>query len=144
MQDEVSKTHPQMCAFEDLSREDQKYCMGMATLTLAGIFELGYSIKKALGNQKGYAPQLRSLIEFLAENAHESWADIKIKSGWRYDSRADSASKAHPDLVPYCDLEDNAKEADREAALTIISCLIKWGYCITRNSSDNFDTADSN
>jgi len=129
-----------MKVFEKLTPEDQKFCMGMATLTLAGIFELGYSITKAQGNQKGYAPQLRSLIEFLAENAHESWADIKIKSGWRHDPRADSTSKAHPDLVPYCDLDENAKEPDREAALTIISSLIKWGYCITRNNGDNFDT----
>ena len=135
-QDDIEKTHPQMKGFEKLSAEDQKVCFDIATLTLAGIFELGYSITKASGNQKGSAPQLRPLIEFLAEDNHESWADTKIKAGWRHDVRMDSAAKLHPDLVPYCDLDEAAKEPDREAALTVISNLIKWGFTITKNSGD--------
>jgi len=55
-------------------------------------------------------------------------------------------------LVPYCDLDENAKDPDREvpstqsncclspipfqAALTVISSLIKWGFCIAKSSGD--------
>lgn len=134
--DEKAKTHPGLVPWKKLPLDDRKYDLEIARLTLAGIFELGYSIQKVKKGSAKMAEQLSRLIEFLAENAHEAWASRKCEQGWKYGPKSDPVTKTHPSLVPYCDMDDSQQDLDREAAVTILSSLIKWGYGLPKVRKD--------
>ena len=44
---------------------------------------------------------LRQLVELLAENTHEIWAEARRAQGWVYGPVRDDAQKRHNGLVPY-------------------------------------------
>ncbi len=74
-------------SLQDLAPSSQQYDIGISSLTLASILELGYAINKenAAGlGASGLGKELAQLVEYLAENAHESWASDKIRDGWRH------------------------------------------------------------
>ena len=76
---------------------------------------------------------LDELQEAIAENAHEVWAEARIKEGWTYGRERDDARKKHPDLIPYSALPDSEKEYDRIMALETIRLVKKLGFDIIRN-----------
>lgn len=76
---------------------------------------------------------LEELQEAIAENAHEVWAEARIKEGWTYGPKRDDANKKHPDLIPYSALPDSEKEYDRLMALETIRLVKKLGFDIIRN-----------
>lgn len=75
---------------------------------------------------------LEELQEAIAENAHEVWAEARIKEGWRYGPERDDVNKKHPDLVPYSALSESEKEYDRIMALETIRLVKKLGFDIVR------------
>ena len=76
---------------------------------------------------------LDELQEAIAENAHEVWAEARIKEGWTYGRERDDALKKHPDLIPYSALPDSEKEYDRIMARETIRLVKKLGFDIIRN-----------
>ena len=76
---------------------------------------------------------LEELQEAIAENAHEVWAEARIKEGWTYGRERDDIKKTHPDLIPYSALPDSEKEYDRLMALETIRLVKKLGFDIVRN-----------
>ena len=76
---------------------------------------------------------LDELQEAIAENAHEVWAEARIKEGWTYGKERDDVLKKHPDLIPYSALPDSEKEYDRLMALETIRLVKKLGFDIIRN-----------
>ena len=54
--------------------------------------------------------ELNELIERVAENVHELWAQQRMKDGWSWGLKRDDAAKQHPGLVPYSELSDSEKE----------------------------------
>ena len=80
---------------------------------------------------------LEELQEAIAENAHDVWAEARIKEGWTYGKERNDAKKQHPDLVPYTALPDSEKEYDRIMAFNTIKLVKKLGFDIVkRNSQD--------
>lgn len=77
---------------------------------------------------------LLELTEKLAENAHDHWANLRIKQGWSFGSHRDDTEKKHPDLIPYKDLPDSEKEYDRNTALETLKAIVALGYHITPQS----------
>ena len=75
---------------------------------------------------------LEELQEAIAENAHDVWAEAKIKEGWTYGKERDDMNKRHPDLVPYTALPDNEKEYDRLMAFDTIKLVKKLGFDIVK------------
>jgi len=73
------------------------------------------------------------LIELIANNTHDVWAESRIEEGWIYGPTKDSNLKTTPDLVPYEDLPESEKEYDRKTAMEAIKILISLGYKITKN-----------
>ena len=61
--------------------------------------------------------RLTALIEQMAKNVHEVWAQNRISQGWKYGSRRDDALKTHPCLVPYEELPEQEKQYDRDTAI---------------------------
>lgn len=76
---------------------------------------------------------LSDLAEYIAENAHEEWAQERISGGWSYADVTDKAARKSNLLVPYCELIDAEKDYDRKMAMYTIKVLIHLGYQIIRD-----------
>ena len=46
-------------------------------------------------------PHIVPLVEMLAENTHEVWAQSRMSQGWRYGPERDDDKRTHNGLVPY-------------------------------------------
>lgn len=77
---------------------------------------------------------LEELQEAIAENAHEVWAEARIKEGWSYGKKRDDFRKHSPNIAPYTALPDNEKEYDRLMAINTIKLVKRLGYDIVRRS----------
>lgn len=78
---------------------------------------------------------LEELQEAIAENAHDVWAEARIKESWSYGKERNDAQKLHPDLIPYTALPDSEKEYDRIMAFNTIKLVKKLGFDIVKRNS---------
>lgn len=76
--------------------------------------------------------ELSLLVEQMAKNVHEVWAESRIKQGWRYGAQRNDELKTHPCLVPYEDLPEEEKEYDRNTAVGTLKLIMKLGYKISK------------
>lgn len=74
--------------------------------------------------------ELKSLVEKMAKNVHEVWAESRIKEGWSYGPSRDDKQKTHPCLVPYEDLPENEKTYDRDTAVGTLKLIMKLGFSV--------------
>lgn len=93
--------------------------------------------------RKNYVPQpmdtsdvqlpqeLNELVEKMAKNVHEVWAQSRISQGWTYGPERNDTLKHHPCLVPYEDLPEVEKAYDRDTALGTLKLICKLGFKIT-------------
>lgn len=77
---------------------------------------------------------LEELQEAIAENAHDVWAEARIREGWTYGKERDDVRKHNPDIVPYTALPDGEKEYDRLMAFKTIKLVKKLGYDIVKRT----------
>ncbi len=54
-------------------------------------------------------------IEQLARMEHERWSDERRRAGWTWAETRHDEARTHPDLRPYDELDEEAKEKDRRA-----------------------------
>ena len=78
---------------------------------------------------------LEELQEAIAENAHDVWAEARIKEGWTYGKERNDAQKHNPDLVPYTALSEGEKEYDRIMAFNTIKLVKKLGFDIIKRKT---------
>lgn len=76
--------------------------------------------------------ELGKLIEQMAKNVHEVWAESRISQGWVYGEQRDDEKKTHPCLVPYEELPEEEKEYDRNTAISTLKFIMKMGYKIIK------------
>jgi hypothetical protein len=76
--------------------------------------------------------EIQELIEVLARNAHEVWAQERLAGGWKHGPNRDDGAKKHPCLVSYEDLPESEKEYDRRMALETIKAILALGYRIEK------------
>lgn len=72
--------------------------------------------------------ELMPLVELMAENVHEVWAQSRIEQGWTYGPVRNDTLKLHPCLVPYELLPEEEKQYDRDTALSTLKLVHKLGY----------------
>jgi RyR domain len=72
----------------------------------------------------------RALVEKLAANAHEVWAEKRVEDGWRYGGSRNDEDKTHPCLVPYDALPESEKEYDRVLVEQVLRAVVALGYRI--------------
>ena len=72
--------------------------------------------------------ELELLVEKMAKNVHDVWAEARIKQGWRYGTTRDDKLKTHPDLVPYENLSDEEKDYDRSTSIGTLKLILKLGF----------------
>ena len=73
-------------------------------------------------------PNLKELVERLAESNHDHWAKQRIDQGWTYGPERNDVQKKHPDLVPYDRLSETEKDYDRTSVLETLKAIIALGY----------------
>lgn len=76
--------------------------------------------------------ELLPLIEEMAKNVHEVWAQNRINEGWTYGPVRDDARKEHPCLVPYEELPETEKEYDRATSQETLKLILKSGFVISK------------
>jgi len=97
----------------------------------------GLSTEASVGEDPSLAQQIEpeaDLIEDLAEAAHEIFCESRIRDGWKLGPRND-AEKTHPLLVPYADLPETHKEANRVNVRNIIKKLAVVEYAMIPSRS---------
>jgi len=76
------------------------------------------------------SPELECLLERLAENAHDVWAERRMAEGWTFGGVRDDALKCHPCLIAYSDLPETEKNYDRVLVTQTLKTILKLGYQI--------------
>ena len=76
--------------------------------------------------------ELNGLVEQMAKNVHEVWAQTRIQQGWTYGPERNDALKHHPCLVPYEELPESEKEYDRNTSIETLKLICKLGFKISR------------
>ena len=76
--------------------------------------------------------ELNGLVEAMAKNVHDVWAESRISQGWTYGPERNDALKTHPCLVPYEDLPEVEKAYDRDTAVGTLKLICKLGFKITQ------------
>lgn len=76
---------------------------------------------------------LTPLIEEMAKNVHEVWAQNRINDGWTYGTVRDDVKKQHPGLAPYEELPEREKEYDRATSQETLKFILKSGFSISKN-----------
>jgi ryanodine receptor 2 len=80
---------------------------------------------------------LLDLVERLAENAHDVWAQRRLAEGWTWGPRRDDSTRQHPCLVAYAELPDSEKQYDRNAVLQVLKGAVALGYGIDETGARN-------
>ena len=75
--------------------------------------------------------ELNELVEKMAKNVHEVWAQSRISQGWTDGPERSDALKHHPCLVPYEELPEIEKAYDRDTAIGTLKLICKLGFEIT-------------
>lgn len=76
--------------------------------------------------------ELNLLIEAMAKNVHEVWAQSRMEQGWTYGAERNDALKHHPCLIPYEELPEIEKAYDRDTALGTLKLISKLGFKISK------------
>ena len=76
--------------------------------------------------------ELAELLDKLAENVHEVWAENRIAEGWSYGTERNDEHKTTPCLVPFTELSETDKNYDRNTASETLKFIISLGYKITK------------
>lgn len=76
--------------------------------------------------------ELLPLIEEMAKNVHEVWAQNRINDGWTYGIKRDDVNRKHPCLVPYNELPEEEKEYDRATSQETLKLILKLGFEISK------------
>ena len=77
--------------------------------------------------------ELMTLVEDMAKNVHEVWAQSRMEQGWTYGEERSDALKQHPCLIPYEELPEVEKAYDRDTALGTLKLICKLGFKISKH-----------
>lgn len=76
--------------------------------------------------------ELETLVEEMAKNVHEVWAETRFKQGWTYGEQRNDEKKTHPCLIPYEELPEEEKEYDRNTSIGTLKLIMKLGFQINK------------
>ena len=76
--------------------------------------------------------ELNPLLEAMAKNVHEVWAQTRIAQGWKYGPERNDGEKRHPMLIPYEELPEDEKVYDRNTSVETLKLILKLGFVIEK------------
>ncbi|DAZ93029.1 TPA: hypothetical protein N0F65_010876, partial [Lagenidium giganteum] len=172
--DNEKKLHPDLIPYEELTEETKQYDRDTSMAALKVITALGYVLEPPdtaedihldfglPASEPGgtyeprpiptddvkVPPHLRQVIELLAENTHEVWAEMRMSQGWKYGPQRNDAKKEHNGLVPYIYLTNEEKQMDRNTAMQTVKLILRCGFTFVHkdkiNSSRNKKSRSGN
>jgi len=77
--------------------------------------------------------ELQPLVEDMARNVHEVWAQSRMSQGWQWGPERSDELKTHPCLVSYDELPEQERDYDRDTALATLRLIVKLGFSISRS-----------
>jgi hypothetical protein len=93
------------------------------------LLAVGYSIAPLSDWDASSYQFSSSEIETMAQLEHDYWVQERERKGWRFVAGPeDSKNKTHPDLLPWNQLSENAKEKDRQPAINLPKMLARAGF----------------
>lgn len=104
----------------------------MSLLLKKQLFMKEYKPNPAATGDVELPAELLPLIEEMAKNVHEVWAQNRMNEGWTYGPVRDDAQRKHPCLVPYEDLPESEKEYDRATSQETLKLILKLGFEISK------------
>ncbi|VDO40897.1 unnamed protein product [Haemonchus placei] len=167
---EAQRKHPCLTSFDRLPATEKQYNINLSLDTMKTIEALGYHLitdepptrlrpvrlTPNFQQSNGYKPQpldtheivlpeeLNPLIEALARNTHNVWAKEKIKRGWTFglSEFVDATQKRSPHLVPYEEVDNRIKEANKESAAENLRALQLFGIFIEPPAHEHDEYAE--
>ncbi len=91
-----------------------------------------YIPKPAELNDVKLPDELNELVEHVAKNVHEVWAQNRMREGWVCGPCRNDELKTHPCLVPYEDLPEVEKDYDRNTAMETLKLIVSLGFKISK------------
>ena len=76
--------------------------------------------------------ELNNLVEAMAKNVHEVWAQTRIDQGWIWGEERNDELKHHPCLVAYEELPEEERLYDRNTSIETLKLITKLGFKITQ------------
>ena len=76
--------------------------------------------------------ELMVLVEEMAKNVHEVWAQTRMEQGWTYGEVRNDELKKHPCLVEYEELPEEERLYDRNTAIGTLKLIRQLGFNITK------------
>ena len=76
--------------------------------------------------------ELMPLVEHMAKNVHEVWAENRLSQGWVLGDVRSDELKTHPCLVSYEELTEDEKLYDRRTAVETLKLIMKLGFKISK------------
>ncbi len=130
---------------DSIPRELESICLKAMSRDPSRRYTTALDLARDLDDYFGYEPQpidvsavqvpasLDTLIEKLAENTHDIWAQQRYKDGWKLGDVRNDTQKTHPCLVAYEQLPEAEKEYDRATVLGTIRAMLALGYKISKD-----------
>lgn len=84
---------------------------------------------------------IEDLIEPIAENLHDIWAQSRINEGYRYgpenNSDPQKGDLTNKDLRPYSELPESEKEYDRKMAIGTLKLAYRLGFKVIKTNPED-------
>ena len=115
-------------AWEELDDEQQESSRRAADGILDGLDEIDCDLvplRRWGGRGMELPPEA---IETLARREHLRWMGERIAAGWTHGAVRDNERKRNPLLVPWEELDGDAKQANRDAAHALPAMLARAGF----------------
>lgn len=127
--------HVDLCSYTELERRrivDKNYDYFLI-LAMDKIIKKANYIPQPMDTSDIQLPkELNELVEQMAKNVHEVWAQTRISQGWTYGAERNDTLKQHPCLVPYEDLPEEERVYDRNTAISTLKLITKLGFKIEK------------
>ncbi|GAB9465211.1 hypothetical protein Gpo141_00002627 [Globisporangium polare] len=142
VRDDAARMHPCLMPMRSLPKAEQDKNVRCVVETMRCVVALGCHLSQPKQRHTfRHEPlttdhialcwEMMMLVDLLAENSHEVWADGYVKSGWRFGDSFDATEKLHPSLKPYMALDEQEKNLSREAVTSVLKACICLGYRVS-------------
>ena len=96
-----------------------------------------YNPKPADTDKVAIPDEIQPLVELMARNVHEVWAQKRMAEGWTYGAVRDDHAKRHPCILPYDELPETEKEYDRATSCETLKLIISLGFKIIKHDDND-------
>ena len=83
---------------------------------------------------------LNQLIELIAHNVHDTWAQSRLNEGWTWGPTLDGDLIFFFFLIEYDELPEADKGYDRNTAIATLKTILKLGWTIDKQKEETIHT----